>query len=224
MGRCAFRHSHPRGAGRGLGLANVEIDPREVILQECAAAAPQPWYPRRYAETQGIDRNRLDAPLDDLRLHGLIELTEWVEGRGQGYRLTPHGHHFLQTPFEMARIRSGRPLQRGSDTSAPERNGPPATTTWDRGEAVREALLGTSTPVVTLLLLFANLLIFAYGMLLASRHNLDMPGWMSVHVRPFCITCRICAGTSASRSVGSIRAARYAVSAGPNSSTAAASR
>ena len=76
MGQCARKHSNPRGAGRGLGLADVAIDPREAILQECAAAAPQPWYPRRYAETESIDRNRLDAPLDDLRLHNLHVLRE----------------------------------------------------------------------------------------------------------------------------------------------------
>ena len=41
--------------------------------------------------------------------------------------------------------------------------------------------------------------------MLLVKISVAMPGrivgWMSVHVRPFCITCRICAGTSASRSV-----------------------
>jgi membrane associated rhomboid family serine protease len=57
------------------------------VLEQIQASAPEPWYPSQYARDLGLDRDRFDAPLDQLRMAGVIELTEWVSGRGQGYQL-----------------------------------------------------------------------------------------------------------------------------------------
>src|SRR5262245_13653433 len=80
----------------------------QVILHRCAAAAPEPWYPKTYAETTGTPRDSLDAPLEQLRLGGLIRLTDWVQGRGQGYALTPLGTRALQGPRLLNQLRDGK--------------------------------------------------------------------------------------------------------------------
>src|SRR5919204_6537911 len=82
--------------------------PLEEILQQCAAAEPEPWYPSVYAQATGISRDSLDPYLDRLRLGGLIRLTEWVQGRGQGYTLTSAGKEVLASPRELARLRAGK--------------------------------------------------------------------------------------------------------------------
>jgi len=84
------------------------LDSLETILRQCAEAAPSPWYPSAYARTRGIPRDDLDPDLDRLRMAGLIHLTDWVQGQGQGYALTPDGEHVLQTPRELARLRAGQ--------------------------------------------------------------------------------------------------------------------
>src|SRR5207245_10465761 len=83
------------------------LDSLETILRQCAEAAPSPWYPSEFARTKGIQRDDLDPHLDQLRMAGLIHLTDWVQGQGQGYALTPAGKQILQSPRELARLRSG---------------------------------------------------------------------------------------------------------------------
>ena len=84
------------------------LDPLETILRQCAEAAPFPWYPTAYARTNGITREELDPHLDQLRMAGLIHLTDWVQGQGQGYALTPEGESVLQNPRELAKVRAGK--------------------------------------------------------------------------------------------------------------------
>src|SRR5262249_50708874 len=50
-----------------------------------------------------------------------------------------------------------------------------AGTAWDRGDAVRAALLNPARPVVTRILLALNLVWFLVGLWLASRHNATGP-------------------------------------------------
>src|SRR5262245_14269736 len=80
----------------------------ETILRQVEASAPEPWYPKLYAETTGVPRDSLDPPLEKLRMAGLIRLTEWVKDRGQGYVLTPEGIQALKSERELARLRDGR--------------------------------------------------------------------------------------------------------------------
>ena len=43
-----------------------------------------------------------------LRLGGLIRIADWAQGKGQGYALTPEGASVLESPRELARLRSGK--------------------------------------------------------------------------------------------------------------------
>ena len=62
---------------------------REPLLRQILAADPDPWYAKEYALAAGADRETLYAPLNDLRVANLVQLTDWVHGRGQGYLITP---------------------------------------------------------------------------------------------------------------------------------------
>src|SRR5437879_5194576 len=76
----------------------------DEVLRLCASADPGPWYPSRYAG----DRDSLDEPLNLLRLAGLVRLTAWEQGIGQGYELTAAGRAALDNPRAAARLREGR--------------------------------------------------------------------------------------------------------------------
>lgn len=62
-----------------------------VVLGWVAAAADGPWFPSQHAADTNTDRDALDAPLNLVRLAGLVKVAAWVRGRGQGYVLTPEG-------------------------------------------------------------------------------------------------------------------------------------
>jgi membrane associated rhomboid family serine protease len=163
-------------------MTDPVADTLETILQQCASAAPDPWYPRIYAETTGVSRDSLDAPLEQLRLGGLVRLTEWVQGKGQGYALTPEGVHALRDPRALNRLRDGKPLPTRQEIA----DRPPRTfsgrTTWDRGEEIRQALLFPANPVVTKVLLVANIFVFAAGYYLAGQAGGNANDFLSVGV------------------------------------------
>jgi membrane associated rhomboid family serine protease len=151
-------------------MASPSTDLLEMILRECAGARPQPWYPSEYARATGVQREALDSPLDQLRLGGLIRLTEWEQGKGQGYTLTPAGETVLEKPKLLGRLREGVvPVTR---TAAPDLPGheqePPG---WERARAVRDALLDSSRPVATLSLIFVNVVLFLAGAALAQQRG-----------------------------------------------------
>jgi membrane associated rhomboid family serine protease len=152
-------------------MIDSALDPLEMILRQCAAAAPNPWYPSAYARANGISRDDLDPYLDRLRLGGWIRLTDWVQGFGQGYALTPEGQRVLQNPRDLARLLTGklqaRPKEEPVLDLADRRDTPLA-----RGEAVRAVWLDAVTPVVTYAILAVNLLVFLVGLVLyAYRHH-----------------------------------------------------
>ncbi len=149
-------------------------DSPETILRQCAAAAPEPWYPRDYAAAAGIDRDRLDPSLDALRLAGLIRLTDWVRGKGQGYALTPDGARLLNDPRGLARALDGR-APRPAAGPAPL----PVHTAYERGEVIRDALLDPPYPLFTRLLLFLNVAVFLWGVYLSMQANVDYRLWLS---------------------------------------------
>jgi rhomboid protease GluP len=146
-------------------------DPLETILQQCAAAAPQPWYPSSYAQANGMRRDDLDPHLDQLRMAGLIQLTDWVQGYGQGYALTPAGNRVLQSPRELARIRAGKlDSVRYQAPEAHEAADRPITA-FERGEEIRAAFLHPTPPVVSYTLIFINILWFVWGLAIALQHG-----------------------------------------------------
>jgi rhomboid protease GluP len=154
-------------------MADTVLPTHEALLRLCAAAAPAPWYPKVYAQTSGVPRDSLDAPLNELRVSGLVRLTEWVKGVGQGYALTELGEQVLRNPVLLAQLRSGgappTPVQAGAPAPAEE---PPAAgepTTYERGEKARAALYEPEPPRVMPVLLLLNLLAFAISFAVAVR-------------------------------------------------------
>src|SRR5262245_65236357 len=79
----------------------------ETLLQLIAQAAPRPCYPVDFVNAMGVTKDRLDGPLEQLRVAGLIAFTPWVAGKGQGFELTPHGADVLRSPQLMAGVRRG---------------------------------------------------------------------------------------------------------------------
>ena len=96
-------------------------DPLNAILRLCAGTAPNPWYPKLYCQETGVARDSLDVPLERLRLGGMIHLTEWVEGAGQGYAL---GRRLRVQPTQCTRgVLDGRrkPIEPAPGRYAKER-------------------------------------------------------------------------------------------------------
>lgn len=154
-------------------MAEADDSPLIAILQYCRAAEPDPWYPSVFARDQGIERDTLDPFLDRLRMGGLVQLTEWMQGTGQGYRLTTEGERVLASARDLAQLRQGRVPA----TARPGALGPAgpegAHSPWDRGETVRAALLAPEPGRVSQVLIAANVGVFLLGLYLASRQNLS---------------------------------------------------
>src|SRR6266849_4909490 len=91
-------------------MKETSIQLYEFILRQCGAADPNPWYPSVQAPADGVSRADLDQALDDLRLGGLIRLTEWVQGQGQGYALTPAGSQIAHSPAALTKLGSIKPV------------------------------------------------------------------------------------------------------------------
>jgi rhomboid protease GluP len=147
-------------------MSDPVSSPLETILQQCASRTPQPWYPQEDARGVGIPREQLDPLLDELRLGGLVRLTDWVQGKGQGYMLTPAGALAISDPRRLMELRKGAlplPLTEESEY-LPDG----ASTVYRRGEDLRKALLVPKRAVVTLTLLFLNLAVFLVGCILTT--------------------------------------------------------
>ena len=86
-------------------MSDRAVPSLDALLRLCGEAAPAPWYPSVYAREAGISRDSLDPDLEKLRMGGLIHLTEWVQGRGQGYKLTPVGEQVLGSPRALSHLR-----------------------------------------------------------------------------------------------------------------------
>jgi rhomboid protease GluP len=139
---------------------------RETVLRQCLAADPNPWYPKEYAEKAGIDREGLYGPLNDLRVANLVQLTDWVKGKGQGYLITPLGREALSDPASLAQLREGQPPIPAQLAPAPESTG---TTRFERGEAARRAMFMPGPVRVIPVLVLVNLVVFAGSFAVAVR-------------------------------------------------------
>jgi membrane associated rhomboid family serine protease len=147
------------------------LDPLETILRQCAAAMPHPWYPSGYAQANGLKRDDLDPYLDQLRMSGLIHLTDWVQGQGQGYALTPDGQRILGSPRELARLRAGKLDNSRSVLQEPPDLENRPVSAYERGEEIRAAFLHPSTPVVSYTLILFNIVWFLWGISIALQHG-----------------------------------------------------
>jgi membrane associated rhomboid family serine protease len=134
-------------------MSQVLMHPLEAILRMCAAAAPHPWFPREYAKAVGVSVRQLSLQLELLYLDGLIRKAPGTSGAETGFLLSPKGRDVLDDAEAMQRLRDGQPLTPG-----------------DRGGMIRQTLYKPVRPVVSHLLLAANLLVFGYGAYLAFSH------------------------------------------------------
>jgi len=142
---------------------------RETLLRQCLAADPNPWYPKEYAQAAGIDREGLYAPLNDLRVANLVQLTDWVPGKGQGYVVTMLGREVLSDPAALAQLRDG-PLP-ATPTVAPAKPAEP--TPFDIGEAARNAFFMSGRVRVVPMLLIINVVAFGASLAVAARAGID---------------------------------------------------
>jgi membrane associated rhomboid family serine protease len=142
---------HPTGS---IEQAMIEagLHPLESILRMCAAAAPEPWYPRLFATQEGVDRQALGFCLEELWMRGLIERTDGGPEKGPAIALTREGQRVLLDPEALERLRAGQPLSAS-----------------DRGAIVRLALSGRIRPSITRFLVVVNVLIFLAGYWTASK-------------------------------------------------------
>ncbi|HKB00782.1 MAG TPA: rhomboid family intramembrane serine protease [Gemmataceae bacterium] len=139
---------------------------RETVLRQCLAADPDPWYPKEYAEKAGLDRESLYGPLNDLRIANLVQLTDWLKGKGQGYRITVLGREVLSNPGVLAQLREGKAPAPEAAAPIPE---PVGTTRFDRGEVARRAMFLPGRVRVVPVLLALNLAAFAVSFAIAVR-------------------------------------------------------
>jgi rhomboid protease GluP len=128
------------------------------VLRACYEAAPKPLYAGQFAQQRGLDRAVLDRALDELRLKGLLRLTEWVQDMGQGYTLTHAGLALLENPRGL---RPGAPIPTASTQVAESDD--------DADERPPPALIRPGPPIVSYALIGVNVAVFFLGMYLADR-------------------------------------------------------
>jgi len=158
-------------------MSESSVHPLESVLRLVASASPQPWYPSAYSKETNTPRETVDPYLDQLRMAGLVRLTDWVSGHGQGYALTPAGVEILRSPRQLARLAAGKwspPVDRGEN-----RQGRAETTHWDRGEAVRAVFSHPIPPWVTYGLVIANVFVFLIGVALARREGVRVESFLT---------------------------------------------
>jgi membrane associated rhomboid family serine protease len=139
----------------------------ETILRQLSAADPKPWYPRDYADAAGINRETLYGPLNDLRIANLVQLTDWVRGKGQGYIITPLGKEVLNDPVFLAQLREGKGALLAA--AAPAAEPASGTTRFDRGEAARRAFFLPGPIRVVPVLILLNVAAFVASFAVALR-------------------------------------------------------
>jgi rhomboid protease GluP len=155
------------------GMMSSSRDPLEAVLRHCAASAPEPWYPSAFARATGTTREKLDPALDRLRMAGMIRLTDWVQGAGQGYVLTPEGEHALEHPGELHELRDSRLEEQAALAPSLWPAAPQESRPRNRADRVRLALLNPPRPWVSLALIAINVLVFLAGLLVASRQGIS---------------------------------------------------
>jgi membrane associated rhomboid family serine protease len=141
---------------------------RETLLRQIVAADPGPWYPKEYAQATGADRESLYGPLNDLRVANLVQLTDWIAARGQGYVITPLGREVLNDPTAVAHLRDGVPVT--APAPSPEQAATAdAPTTFEIGEAARRAIFQPGRAHVAPVLIGMNIIAFAASFAVAVR-------------------------------------------------------
>ena len=85
-----------------------KLHPFEAILRRAARTAPQPWYPRVYAQSVGVSQDSLNGFLEELWLDGLVRKADGSPETGPGLTLTEAGRDVLEDPAAL-KAPQGRP-------------------------------------------------------------------------------------------------------------------
>jgi rhomboid protease GluP len=144
---------------------------RETILRQVLASDPGPWYPSDYARSAGLNREGLYAPLNDLRVAGLVQLTEWIAGKGQGYVLTMLGREVLSDPAALTQLGDAQMIAPRPTASTDAAGG--TATTFDIGEAARRAYYEAGRVRVVPVLMLINIVAFTGSFAVAARSGFD---------------------------------------------------
>src|SRR4051794_10534966 len=123
-------------------MSDARTSPLETVLHLIASAAPEPWYPRLYAEETESDPEALGDVLEMAWLEKLVEKADSGPKTGPGFVLTELGEQVRQEPDVRQRLRDGLPLVEN-----------------DPGALVRSSLRLSFSPVASKVILFANLLV-----------------------------------------------------------------
>jgi rhomboid protease GluP len=167
------------------------LTPLEV-LRWCAAAEPQLWFPGEHCQAHQIDRASIDEPLWLLRQAELVQVADWIKGRGQGFVVTDSGREALQQPnpakaIDDARAMPQKPLVDEDPDRIEEEEDRYEPTVYDRGETTRQAFFGPQSPYVTWLFLWANVFWFLFCWTQASKDNLSTTDFLKSPTGPFLI-------------------------------------
>ncbi len=146
------------------------------VLQAVEKKGSGGFYPRDDGATVDVDRPRLDAALDALRLGGFIELTDWIAQKGQGYRLTDAGRQALQRPDLLKRPAAPRP----APTPAIHDHSRDA----DQYDEVRRAVLEPGPAIVTRALIAMNVAVFALVGGYNLQHGVNLGVYLSGAMLP----------------------------------------
>ncbi len=183
-GRCAAALS-PSPVAEVVNVAKSDQMPEtvlptpEALLRLCAAAAPEPWYPKVYAQTSGVPRDSLDVPLNELRLASLVRLTEWQKDRSQGYALTDSGHEVLNNPALLAKFRAGIPLPLAKPLPVEPPLSTGGTTPLERGEKAIKSLYEPEPPRMAPVLIVINLVVYILSFIDALRRGVPVDIFVS---------------------------------------------
>src|SRR5262249_45280199 len=94
-------------------MSEAGPNPIEEILRLCAAAAPEPWYPKVYAKQADVEPGALGQLLEEMWLDRLIEKAPGNAETGPGILLTRQGQRVLLDPQMLERLRLGQPIGPG---------------------------------------------------------------------------------------------------------------
>jgi rhomboid protease GluP len=133
-------------------MSETRESPIEALLLLIAKSAPQPWYYQVHARETRSKPDALLEIMEWLWLDGLVQKAPGTPETGPGLTLTPLGEQLVADPELRARWRNGEPLQ-----------------PRDVGAVIRQSLRQRSRPIVTQLLIAANLIVFAFGAYVASK-------------------------------------------------------
>jgi membrane associated rhomboid family serine protease len=141
------------------GVQQVEEE-RELVLpllRQCAVAAPLPCDVREFARAHDLPWERVECCLEVLAQAGALQ----QEPGSDRVVLTPEGARLLQEPPVLAKF-----------CAAVEEELPPTGSSILQWRTIRQILRTPPRPVVNRVIIWANVLVFGLGIILAARHNL----------------------------------------------------